>query len=348
MFTQLGKPAAAGDAVGLLLECHERIRAFLALARRVAGSGAAEQAAISEAADRVRRYFTQALPLHAKDEEESILPRLRGLDRTVDHELEVMVREHAEHERPLRALVEACKVLGREPTRHADLAPQIATATEELERHFAGHLRREEEVIFPAVRRLLDRCSDSEIVKEIRARRGVVERPGSDASFGPIFAFLTADHLLLNALFSGAFTRPGQIDRRSFDDFREALLHHIAIEEKILLPAARDARAGEPLPGARRLRIEHGAIAALLEPSPTPEIAAEIRKILDPHNVVEEGEGGIYEACDALLGGQSEAILRRIREYPRVKVARYQNGPRVCRTAEEALRLSALQSGKRG
>jgi hypothetical protein len=51
--------------------------------------------------------------------------------------------------------------------------------------------------------------------------------------------------------------------------------------------------------------------------------------------------------CDALLAQQSEAILRRIREYPRVKVARYQDGPRVCRTAEEALRVSSLQSEKR-
>jgi hypothetical protein len=82
-------------------------------------------------------------------------------------------------------------------------------------------------------------------------------------------------------------------------------------------------------------------------PTPTPEIAAENRKILGPHNVVEEGEEGVYEACDALLAQQSDAILGRMREYPRVRVARYQDGPRVCRTAEEALRVSALQSERR-
>lgn len=64
-------------------------------------------------------------------------------------------------------------MLASDTARHAELVLAIATATEELERHFAVHLRREEEVIFPAVRRLLDRASDSEIVKEIRARRGV-------------------------------------------------------------------------------------------------------------------------------------------------------------------------------
>jgi hypothetical protein len=159
-----------------------------------------------------------------------------------------------------------------------------------------------------------------------------------------IFEFLAADHARLDALLSEALAQPGQIDRPSFDGFREGLLRHIAIEEKILLPAARDARGGEPLPQARGLRIDHGAIAALLVPTPTPEVAAEIRKILRPHNVIEEGEGGVYETCDALLGLQADAILGRMRQYPRVKVARYQDGPRVCRTAEEALRVSALQA----
>ncbi len=84
MLTKIGKPAAAGDAVGLLLECHERIRSFLALARRIAEVGPSAPGTVPEAAARVRRYFTEALPLHARDEEESILPRLRGLDPTVD------------------------------------------------------------------------------------------------------------------------------------------------------------------------------------------------------------------------------------------------------------------------
>ena len=171
MLTQLGKPAAPGDAVDLLLECHERIRSFLGLARRIAEAGAGDRGAVADAAARVRRYFTEALPLHARDEEESVLPRLRNRDPGLDAELSAMVHEHAEHEQPLGALVEACQALAREPARHVELARAIAAATDELERHFAGHLRREEEVIFPAMRRLLDRAADEEIVKEIRARR---------------------------------------------------------------------------------------------------------------------------------------------------------------------------------
>jgi iron-sulfur cluster repair protein YtfE (RIC family) len=174
MLTRIGGSAAPRDAVDLLLDCHERIRAFLAMAGRVATAGAADESGIRDAAERVHRYFTQALPLHAKDEEESLLPRLRGRDPAVDAELEAMAREHREHERPLRTLVDACEVIARDPARHPEVAPELAAATEELERHFAAHLRREEEVIFPALRRLLDARADSEIVTELRARRGVV------------------------------------------------------------------------------------------------------------------------------------------------------------------------------
>jgi hypothetical protein len=165
---------------------------------------------------------------------------------------------------------------------------------------------------------------------------------------GPIAGFLSDDHLRLDALLARSLAGPSGLDLAAYGAFREGLLRHIALEEKILLPAAAAARGGEPLPLARRLRVDHGAIAALLVPTPTPELAAELRKILDPHDALEEGDGGLYAACDALLAGQAEALLERMRAYPPVKVARYHDGPRACRTAEEALRVSALQSAARG
>ena len=132
---------------------------------------------------------------------------------------------------------------------------------------------------------------------------------------GPITQLLAEDHARLDGLLAKAVARAGGVDLAVYGTFREGLLRH----------------------------IDHGAIAALLVPTPTPEIAGEIRKILGPHNEVEEGEAGVYAVCDDLLAGEAEAILERMRAYPPVKVARYQDGPRVCRTAEEALRVSALQ-----
>ena len=64
------------------------------------------------------------------------------------------------------------------------------------------------------------------------------------------------------------------------------------MEEKILLPAAQRLRGGEPLLIASKLRLDHGALAALLMPTPTVAIIARIRGILKGHNALEEGPGG--------------------------------------------------------
>src|SRR5262245_25640445 len=70
------------DVVDRLLECHERIRNFCALACRLAEGPPSEQA--REAAAQLVRYFTVALPLHVADEEESIRPRLTTVAADVD------------------------------------------------------------------------------------------------------------------------------------------------------------------------------------------------------------------------------------------------------------------------
>ncbi len=160
---------------------------------------------------------------------------------------------------------------------------------------------------------------------------------------GPIARHLAADHARLDELLARSVATPGALSREPFDAFRAGLLRHIALEEKILFKAAREARGGEPLPVFRKLRVDHGAIAALLVPTPDEALVAELRSILEPHDVLEEGPGGLYDACDALLADQAEAMVEQMRAYPPVKVARYQDGPRVLRRAEDALRVSAKQ-----
>lgn len=164
---------------------------------------------------------------------------------------------------------------------------------------------------------------------------------------GPIERLLSEDHARLDALLRRATAAPDALERAAFDAFRAGLLRHIGIEEKVLLPAVREARGGEPLPLARRLRIEHGAIASLLVPTPSHALVAEIRKILEPHNALEEDPAGLYETCDALLAGRAAEIVERMRAYPPVRVAAYNDGPRVLRTAAEALAQSAKQAEAR-
>lgn len=105
---------------------------------------------------------------------------------------------------------------------------------------------------------------------------------------GPRSRFLSDDHRRLDALLDRAMAVPGRIDLVAFGEFRGGILRHIGMEEKVLIPAARRARGGEALPIAAKLRVDHGAIAAMLVPTPTPAIVADVRAFpappLNPYN----------------------------------------------------------------
>jgi hypothetical protein len=126
---------------------------------------------------------------------------------------------------------------------------------------------------------------------------------------GPIARHLTADHARLDALLRRATARPDAVDAASYADFRGGLLRHVAIEEKLLLPAAQRARGGAPLAIAARLRLDHGAIAALLVPTPKPAIVETLRTILEAHDAIEEGPDGLYATCDRLLAAEAESLV---------------------------------------
>jgi hemerythrin HHE cation binding domain-containing protein len=117
---------------------------------------------------------------------------------------------------------------------------------------------------------------------------------------GSIPRFLADDHARLDALLQRVAVHPGEIDRAAYAEFRAGLLKHISMEEKILLPAAQRARGGEALPLATKLRLDHGALAALLVPTPTPAILAALRAILAAHNPLEDSPGGVYELWRAV------------------------------------------------
>jgi len=159
---------------------------------------------------------------------------------------------------------------------------------------------------------------------------------------GRFSQYLADDHRRLDALLKRAFATPeGRVDTDAWQELRTGLLRHIAVEEKLLMPALRQ-RHGE-LSWARRLRVDHGALALLLVPSPTPELAAEIESILVGHNAVEEDDGGLYALADALPADEVERLLARARAYPEVKVTPHYDGAGVFRTAAAALAFSGRQ-----
>jgi hypothetical protein len=154
---------------------------------------------------------------------------------------------------------------------------------------------------------------------------------------GEIHRYLADDHRRLDALLERAISDPENIDASAYAQFRAGLLKHIGMEEKVLLPAAQKRRGGEPLPLASRLRLDHGALAALLVPTPTAPIVAAIRAILEAHNPVEEDPGGIYDQCEELAGREIDQVLRCLQNYSEVKVLPHVDTPFVIEAARRSL-----------
>jgi iron-sulfur cluster repair protein YtfE (RIC family) len=163
--------AEAGDVVDALVECHGRIRDVTAIAARLGAAEGASEVEVREAAARVRRYFSESLPRHVADEEDSLEPRLRGRDPGLDAALDRMHREHRAHDPLVVRLVAACAEVEADPARLAALQPEIAAVTAELAAELAGHLASEEEQVFPALRRILSEEERAAIRAEMRARR---------------------------------------------------------------------------------------------------------------------------------------------------------------------------------
>ena len=154
---------------------------------------------------------------------------------------------------------------------------------------------------------------------------------------GSIANFLAEDHRRLDALLQAAAAHADHIDQSIYDQFRAGLLRHIGMEEKLLLPALQRWRGGEPLPVAAKLRLDHGALATLLMPTPTPQIMATIRRILSDHNRLEEGPDGLYAICDRLPAPEMEPLLAALQAAPSVSVMRHSDSPAVRKTLEGAL-----------
>jgi hypothetical protein len=109
------------------------------------------------------------------------------------------------------------------------------------------------------------------------------------------------------------------------------------MEEKVLFPAARKQRGGEPLPSATKLRLDHGALTALLVPTLTAPIVAAIRAILEAHNPIEEHLGGAYDQCEELAGAEADQILHELQNYPEVKVLPPVDNPFVMNATRRAI-----------
>lgn len=169
MLISIGRRKASTDLVGLMLECHARIRHFAALSVRLATveTTAEDRAA---AASSIARYFGEALPLHIRDEEESLLPRLRAHPE-LETPLDRMGLEHAAHDARLCELVTLARAIAADAGVFASHVERLRELAPELQRELESHLVHEEAEILPRIATLLDDEEQRAVISEMRARR---------------------------------------------------------------------------------------------------------------------------------------------------------------------------------
>lgn|SRR5688572_1623510 len=156
-----------------------------------------------------------------------------------------------------------------------------------------------------------------------------------------ISGYLEQDHRRIEQILQEATATGDGTEPKLYQEFRRALLRHIGMEEKILFLAIRNATDGRSLPGVEQLHLDHGALAALLVPTPTAAILGAIRAILHRHNGIEEGPHGIYRRFEQLPGIDADGILAKLQTAPPVAMNPHVDNA----TAIESMRAAVQRAG---
>jgi hemerythrin-like domain-containing protein len=171
------------DPIGLLGDCHRRVERFLAQLVHVATLAHGEPFTGEQrtAWETALRYFREAAPKHTADEEESLFPRLRTVDRPdvkallarVDGLERDHVRAgagHAEVDRLGQAWLADGRLSPEEASRLADVLAELA----EL---YRAHLAIEDTEVFPLAAEVLSAVDRHAIGGEMAVRRGLSTPP---------------------------------------------------------------------------------------------------------------------------------------------------------------------------
>jgi iron-sulfur cluster repair protein YtfE (RIC family) len=182
MLVQLGRREQSQDVVGLLAECHHRIRQFLLLARRLSDQTLATDG-VAESAAAVTRYFRDAFPLHQQDETRDIAPRLRGVDSSVDRALDEMDADHDQQSMDIRHLVHLCELVAEAPATLVVVAAALRGVVDRLTVAMDSHLELEERIIFPRLQ-VLPQHQQQAILRAMRERREFRTRSAVNVNAG--------------------------------------------------------------------------------------------------------------------------------------------------------------------
>jgi len=177
MGIQIGAKPDAGfdDPIGMLKDCHRRIEQFLhvlcLVVDRAPGRPLSEEEA--GAVKSALNYFRVGGQRHTADEEESLFPRMRAEHTTATalKEIEALESDHREAD-DLHAAVEKLYTSWLEGSvLSSEDEQRLRAATERLKQLYEGHIRIEENLVFPRAAEGLDGPVLAQIGEEFRARR---------------------------------------------------------------------------------------------------------------------------------------------------------------------------------
>lgn len=175
------KPESSfADPIGLLTDCHRRIERFLSVLVQVSAQARGGQLTSEQrtALEKSLVYFREAAPKHTADEEQTLFPRLRSLDRpavkAVLSRVDALEIQHGEAEQN-HAEVDR---LGRAWLADGSLAPadatRLSTVVAELLDLYRGHIAIEEGEVFPVAAAELGQSEREAMGGEMAARRGLL------------------------------------------------------------------------------------------------------------------------------------------------------------------------------
>jgi hemerythrin-like domain-containing protein len=167
------------EPLGLLSDCHRRIEHFLRVLVVVdqEAAGGPLTPPNRSALEASLRYFATAAPKHTADEEESLFPRLRDSSDPAASAAMILV-ERLEHDHDeASGHHEAVAVLVQRWLEADCLSPSEAEELRQrlvhLQALYQRHITVEDQELFPAAARVLDRTQLHEIGREMAARRQV-------------------------------------------------------------------------------------------------------------------------------------------------------------------------------
>ena len=172
------KPENSFDTpLGLLSDCHRRIERFLEQLLRVteAVRGGVLDAEQREALAVALRYFQQAAPLHTRDEEESLFPRLRAVDsddaRAALAAVDALEADHLEAGKAHAEIDTLGQRWLTEGTLDAAATERMARRLRTLRELYRNHIAIEDSQIFPLAGKALEPSAITALGREMAARR---------------------------------------------------------------------------------------------------------------------------------------------------------------------------------